>query len=111
MKPPYSSQYVPQRGLEVALGCHAWTFAKRQYKAVLVLPMDRDPAEFMWPAEQYGAVIHETGSRDDERLDKLAGELLKAGNPHVVALRHSLAWVPGADPRVFYYSEAQRAAA
>ena len=103
--PPYGKQWrdkPPGAGVVVAIGPQAWAEARKRAYPVMVLPDDDDPANYDWPANDYGALVHETGPADDARLHGIAAALLNAGNPSVVAIRHSLLDVYGADPRVFF---------
>lgn len=54
-------------------------------------------------------MVHERGEYNDEQLDALAAELLRAGASSVVAIREAL--LNDFDPRVFYDAEVLDAAA
>lgn len=107
-RPPYARDYllraanVSTFGPVVALGRDAWTFAQRQGFPVMVLDEDSEPEDFTWPAHHGGAIVHEVGLPADARLRRLAAELLRAGNPFAVAIRHTML---DDDPRVFFYPE------
>lgn len=103
--PPYGRKFLadlPTAGLCVAIGSHAWRFAKARPYPVLVLPTENMPTDFLWPFHPNGSVIFEVGDFDDDRLTAIARELLKAGCPFVVAIREALM---SEDPRVFFYGE------
>ena len=103
--PPYGKlfQPVPKSGVRVAIGPGAWDFAKDHYCPIMVLPEDVPAQLFTWPSDKRPALIHERGTYDDESLDLLAGELLRAGSPSVVVIREAL--LNDFDPRVFYDAE------
>lgn len=90
------------RDVTVAIGPFARQVAKNWHKPIIVLRDNCDPATVIWPSSEYGALVHETGPANDVRLHKVAAALLRAGNRSVVALRHSLQNVRGADPRIFF---------
>jgi hypothetical protein len=101
--PPYGAEYLkrhPDPGVCVAIGRNAWSFARSSGKPMMVLPATHEPAYYQWPASGQPALIHELGAPDDERLTALARELLTAGNPSVVAIRHSMLSAP--DCRVYF---------
>jgi len=102
--PPYGKLFQPvsRSGVRVALGVGAWDFVKTQ-PPTMVLPDDANPDDFQWPSDGKPALIHERGAYNDDRLDELAGALLRAGSPSVVALREAL--LDDFDPRVFYDAE------
>jgi len=103
MLPPYGKQYLEQRpsaGIWVAIGPGAWDFAKVRSFPVMVLPEDREPSDFDWPADGQPALIHERGGCNDERLRAMATALLIAGAPSVVAIREAL--LDKDDPRLFF---------
>ena len=90
--PPYGKKFkpVPRSGVRVAIGPGAWEFAKNHYHPIMVLPDDADPNAFGWPSDGEPALIHERGCYNDERLDALAGALLRAGARSIIALREAL---------------------
>ena len=103
MLPPYGKQYLedrPSAGIWVAIGVGAWQFAKVRTFPVLVLPEDKEPADFEWPTDGGPVLIHERGPCDDERLHAMAKALMLAGAPSVVAIREAL--LDKYDPRVFF---------
>lgn len=90
---PHARRYLeapPAAGLVVAIGPHSWSLARRWGYPVVVLPPGDRPSDYRWPVNQYGALVHETGPADDDLLTATASELLRAGNPYVVAIRWSL---------------------
>ncbi len=101
--PPFGKcfQPVPPSGVRVAIGCEpdVWEFAKGHAQPIMVLPAVNNVADYRWPSDGKPALIHERGCYDDERLDEIAGALLRAGASSVVALREALL---ADDPRVFY---------
>lgn len=103
--PPYGKQFqpVPRNGIQVAIGPGAWSFQERHHCPIMVLPEDANPHDFGWPSDGKPALIHERGEFNDDRLDELAGALLRAGSPSVVAIREAL--LNDFDPRVFYDAE------
>ena len=111
MRPPYYKDYVknPHGGVRVAIGPHAWGFAKKQYHPTLVLPDDADPEDFGWPSDGKPALIHERGTFDDNRLRAMAGTLLRAGASSVIAIREAL--LNDYDPLVYFDSEVAHATA
>jgi hypothetical protein len=109
--PPFGKQFqpVPVSGVRVAIGPGAWDFQKKHHAPILVLPDDADPEDFAWPSDGKPALIHERGTYDDNRLRTMAVELLRAGASSVVAIREAL--LDDFDPRVYFDSEVNRAAA
>ena len=103
MLPPYGKQYLEQRpsaGIWVAIGPGAWKFAEVRSFPVMVLPDNRDPNDFEWPADGGPVLIHERGPCNDERLNAMAKVLILAGAKSVVAIREAL--LEEYDPRVFF---------
>jgi len=109
--PPYGKDFqpVPKTGVRVAIGPGVWDFAKALRTIpngwnipILVLPEGDAASNFAWPSDGGPALIYERGEYNDERLDELAHELLKAGSPSVVAIREALL---NDDPRVFFDAE------
>ena len=109
--PPFGKwfQPVPSSGVRVAIGPGAWDFAKDHHYPIMVMPEGESASSFTWPGDGKPALIHERGDYSDERLDEIAGELLKAGASSVVALREAL--LNDYDPRVFFDPEVISAAA
>jgi hypothetical protein len=109
--PPFSKQFhpIPTSGIRVVVGPDAWDFADRHRYPIMVLPEGELPSSFVWPSDGKPALIFERGECDDERLDDMARELLKAGASSVVALREAL--INDYDPCVFYDKEVISAAA
>ena len=103
--PPFGKQFqpVPTSGVRVAIGPGAWAFQKKHRAPIMVLPDDADPEDFEWPSDGKPALIHERGTYDDNRLDRMAQSLLRAGASTVVAIREAL--LKDYDPRVFFYAE------
>ena len=103
--PSFGKQFqpVPTSGVRVAVGPGAWIFQKTHHCPIMVLPNDAKPDDFEWPSDGKPALIHERGTYDDERLDALAHELLRAGASSAVAIREAL--LNDYDPRVFYDAE------
>ena len=103
--PPFGKSFlpVPSSGLRVACGRTAWEFAEIHIHPIMVLPYGDDPRRYRWPSDGTPALIYERGNYDDEQLDSLASELLKAGASSVVAVREGL--LNDCDPRVFYDKE------
>lgn len=100
--PPFGKQFqpIPRSGVQVAVGPGAWSFQKRHSSPIMVVPDDASPSEFDWPADGRPALIYERGSCNDQRLYAIAGALLQAGAPSVVAIREAL--LAKHDPRVFF---------
>jgi hypothetical protein len=96
--PPFGKDYLASptsAGLCVAIGRNAWDFAKRRrHRPVLVLPDAEKPSDRRWPSNRYGALLYETATPDDERLNSTAAALLIAGSPFVVAVRLGIRGVP-----------------
>ena len=109
--PPYGKQFqpVPRNGIQVAIGPGAWDFADNHHAPIMVLPDGEAANQYRWPSDGKPALIHERGDYNDDRLDELAGALLRAGSPSVVAIRDAL--LNDFDPRVFYDPEVIRVAA
>lgn len=103
--PPFGRSFlpVPRSGLRVACGRTGWEFAESHLYPIMVLPYGDDPRRYRWPSDRNPALIYERGSYDDNQLDSLASQLLKAGASSVVAIRETL--VNDSDPRVFYEKE------
>ena len=103
--PPFGTQFqpVPPDGIQVAIGPGAWAFQKRHSSPIMVLPDDASPEDFRWPSDSGPALIHERGTYDDNRLRAMAGALLQAGAPSVVAIREAL--LNSNDARVFFDAE------
>lgn len=103
--PPHGKQFqpVPSSGVRVACGPGAWDFAKNHHAPIMVLPVGEDPRVYRWPSDKGPALVHERGEYNDEQLDSLAAELLRAGVSSVVAIREAL--LNDYDPRVFYDAE------
>ena len=100
--PPFGKQWLrnpPSAGLVVAIGPDAWDRGQARSYVCLVLPEDRDPAQFRWPTNHKAALILESGPGDDVLLHHTAIELLRVGAPVVVALRECQMHD---DPRVFF---------
>ena len=95
--PPFGKQFqpVPRSGVRVAIGPGAWDFAKKHYHPCMVSPtavadeksFRRD--DFSWPVDDRPALVFECGPSDDRALQGLAGALLMAGSPYVVAVREA----------------------
>ena len=103
MLPPFGKQYLeqhPSAGIWVAIGPGAWQFAKVRSFPVMVLPDNREPSDYMWPADGEPVLIHERGPCNDERLNAMATALILAGASSVVAIREAL--LDEYDPRVFF---------
>lgn len=102
--PPFGRQYLnlhPDFGVRVAIGFGAWDFANTAGPGrVMVLPAGTSPTTFRWPVNGQPALVYELGALDDDQLAAMAGALLAAGSPSVVALRHSL--LATSDCRVFF---------
>ena len=110
--PPYARLWATERpsaGLVITMGPQAWDFVKQLPYTAIVMPTDAKPSDFEWPHHKHGALVHETGQADDRNLQDLVYQLLVAGNPYVVCLRHSLRHSD--DCRVYFYPEVQRVAA
>jgi len=109
--PPYGRDYLasPRSGLRVAVGPTAWKFAQGHINITMVLPEDKEPSDYDWPAHAGGALIHECGQFDDVRLQLLAQALLEAGSPFVVARREAL--LNSHDACVYFYPVVQDVAA
>jgi hypothetical protein len=110
--PPFGKQFqpAPPSGVRVAIGPGAWDFAKELGNIpngwnipIMVLSECEAASNFTWPSDGGPALIYEIGEYNDDRLDELAGELLRAGSPSVVAIRDAL--LNDFDPRVFYDAE------
>lgn len=104
--PPFGKQWLaepPSAGLVVAFGADAWGFARSRAFPCLVLPDDEPASTFDWRAftgiKSGPALIHECGAGNEGLLDELARELMRAGAPTIVAIRHSRLHT---DSRVFY---------
>ena len=78
-------------------------FAENHHAPIMVLPDGESAGQYRWPSDGMPALIHERGEYNDDRLDELAGALLRAGSPSVVAIREAL--LDDFDPRVFYDPE------
>ena len=109
--PPFGKQFhpVPKSGIRVAIGPGAWSFQKRHHCPIMVLPEDESPPSFTWPCDGKPALLHERGDYNDDRLDEMARELLRAGASSVVAIREAL--TNDYDLRVFYNKKVISAAA
>ena len=103
--PPFGKQFqpVPPSGVRVAIGSGAWNFQKKHHVPIMVLPDDANPEDFGWPSDRKPALIHERGDYNDSRLTSMAGTLLRAGAPSVVAIREAL--LDDYDPRKFFDAE------
>lgn len=85
--PPYGKQFepVPRSGVRVAIGPGAWDFARNHFHPCMVL--DDEHENRRWPVDDRAALVFECGQYDDRALQGLAGALLMAGSPCVVAVR------------------------
>jgi len=110
--PPYGRDFkpVPKSGVRVAIGLGAWELAESLSSIpngwsipTMVLPEGEAASNFTWPSDGGPALIYEIGEYNDDRLDELAGALLRAGSPSVVVIREAL--LNDFDPRVFYDAE------
>jgi hypothetical protein len=104
--PPFGRRYLdapPSAGLVVAIGPGSWHFAQAQGYTVIVLPPGDSPDGYRWPTNAYGALVQETGPADDDLLAATAIEILRAGCPYVVAIRHSQ--LACNDCRHFFYPD------
>lgn len=102
---PYGKQYLeapPAAGLVIAIGPDSWSLTHRWGYTVVVLPPREQPSAYRWPANKWGALVHETGPADDELLIATATQLLRDHNPFVVAIRHSLLGSGGSAAHFFY---------
>jgi hypothetical protein len=71
----------------VAIGPKAWDVDRIKSFPVMVLPDDRDPADFSWPVAGLEVLVLEVGTYNTARLERLAQALLTAGAVSVLASR------------------------
>lgn len=90
--PPYGRRYLDERpccGPWIAMGSKAWDLARRKAVPVMVLPEDKDPANFRWPVRNQAVLLFEIGSSDRIRLERMVQVLLESGAKMVVPIREA----------------------